>query len=184
MHLVFKSFNSVSLMKAVTAWHPLILISMLIFLGLPLRSHAQVWECVDANGAKRFTNMQGEAAGCKALNLPQVTSFPSQKSQEANARPSDNKSTSSTTPTNFPKIEPAQQQSRDGERRRILEQELASEQRLLEQAQKDLVEQEGIRLGGERNYQRVLDRLEPYQKKISLHEANIANLRREISNMR
>ncbi len=150
MHLVFKSFNSVSLMKAMTAWHPLILISMLIFLGLPLRSHAQVWECVDANGAKRFTNMQGEAAGCKALNLPQVTSFPSQKSQEANARPSDNKSTSSTTPTNFPKIEPAQQQSRDGER----------------------------------NYQRVLDRLEPYQKKISLHEANIANLRREISNMR
>ena len=41
-----------------------------------------------------------------------------------------------------------------------------------------------MRLGTERNYQRVLDRLEPFQKKVKLHEDNVANLRREISNMR
>jgi hypothetical protein len=38
-----------------------------------------------------------------------------------------------------------------------------------------------MRLGSERNYQRVLDRLEPYQRKVKLHEDNIANLRRELA---
>jgi len=39
-------------------------------------------------------------------------------------------------------------------------------------------------LGSERNYQRVLDRLEPYQRKVKLHEDNIANLRRELAGSR
>ena len=37
------------------------------------------------------------------------------------------------------------------------------------------------RLGSERNYQRVLERLEPYKKKVKLHEDNVANLRRELA---
>ena len=41
-----------------------------------------------------------------------------------------------------------------------------------------------MRLGSEKNYQRVLERLEPYQKKVRLHEDNIANLKREISKAR
>ncbi len=39
-----------------------------------------------------------------------------------------------------------------------------------------------MRLGSERNYQRVLERLEPYKKKLKLHEDNIANLKRELAN--
>jgi hypothetical protein len=39
-------------------------------------------------------------------------------------------------------------------------------------------------LGSERNAQRMLDRIEPYQKKVKLHEDNIANLRRELSNIK
>ena len=38
-----------------------------------------------------------------------------------------------------------------------------------------------MRLGSERNYQRVLDRLDPYRKKVKLHEDNIASLQREMS---
>ena len=76
------------------------------------------------------------------------------------------------------------QQQRDIERRKILEQELASEQKLLDQAKKDLAEQEGQRLGSERNYQRVLERLEPFKKKVALHESNIVNLRKELSSLR
>jgi predicted nucleic acid-binding Zn-ribbon protein len=76
------------------------------------------------------------------------------------------------------------QRGRDAERRRILEQELASEQKLLDEARKDLADQESQRLGNERNYQRVLDRLEPYKKKVKLHEDNIANLRRELAGAR
>ena len=87
-------------------------------------------------------------------------------------------------PGNFPKVDAPTQQQRDADRRKILEQELASEQKLLDQARKELAEQEAIRLGSERNYQRVLDRLEPFKKKVALHESNIANLRKEISSLR
>jgi phage shock protein A len=76
------------------------------------------------------------------------------------------------------------QRSRDAERRRILEQELANEQKLLDEARKELAEQESQRLGSERNYQRMLDRLEPYKKRVKLHEDNVANLRRELASAR
>ena len=36
----------------------------------------------------------------------------------------------------------------------------------------------------ERNAQRMLDRIEPFQKKVKLHEDNIANLRKELGNLR
>ena len=73
------------------------------------------------------------------------------------------------------------QRQRDKDRRRILEKELSSEEKLLDQARKELAEQEAVRLGSERNYQRVLDRLEPYKKKVKLHEDNIASLKREMA---
>jgi hypothetical protein len=38
-----------------------------------------------------------------------------------------------------------------------------------------------VRLGSERNYQKVIERLEPYKKKVKLHEDNIASLKRELS---
>ena len=41
-----------------------------------------------------------------------------------------------------------------------------------------------MRLGSERNYQRVLDRLEPYKKKVKLHEENVNSLRRELATTR
>jgi hypothetical protein len=76
------------------------------------------------------------------------------------------------------------QKQRDIDRRKILEQELANEQKLLEQARSELAVQDSMRLGSERNYQRVLDRLEPYQRKVKLHDDNIANLRRELAGSR
>jgi hypothetical protein len=91
---------------------------------------------------------------------------------------------SGTTPKDFPRVDSDTQRQRDNDRRKILEQERANEQRLLDQARKELSEQESVRLGSERNYQRVLERLEPYRKKVKLHEDNVANLTRELANMK
>ena len=66
----------------------------------------------------------------------------------------------------------------------ILEAELTIEEKNLQDAKRELAEQENTRLGSERNAQRMLDRIEPYQKKVKLHEDNVANLRRELSNIR
>jgi hypothetical protein len=152
---------------------------LLILVSAP--SRADIWECVDSNGNKRFTNVKSEAAGCRPMNLPAISSVPPPKPQPQ-ARGAESKP--QATPGNFPKVDAPTQQQRDAERRRILEQELANEQKLLDQAKKELAEQEAIRLGSERNYQRVLDRLEPFQKKVALHESNIANLRKELGTLR
>lgn len=130
---------------------------------------ADIWECVDGSGNKRFTNLRNEAKGCKLLSVGPPNTQPSAKSEPR------------ATPPGFPKVDSNTQKNRDNDRRKILEQELASEEKLLAQARKELAEQEGIRLGSEKNYQRVLDRLEPYKKKVKLHEDNSANLRRELA---
>jgi hypothetical protein len=132
---------------------------------------ADIWECTDDSGNKRFTNIKSESKGCRLLHVVVPNTVPGTRPPTKGFE----------SPKNFPKVDGDTQRSRDAERRRILEQELANEQKLLDQARKELEEQESQRLGSERNYQRMLDRLEPYKKKVKLHEDNIANLRRELA---
>ena len=132
-------------------------------------ANADIWECVDGSGNKRFTNIRSEAGGCSMLDVGPTNTVPGGKAQARAA------------PPGFPKVDGETQKQRDNDRRKILEQELANEQKLLEQARNELAVQDSMRLGSERNYQRVLDRLEPYQKKVKLHEDNITNLRRELA---
>ncbi|HEY7744491.1 MAG TPA: DUF4124 domain-containing protein [Burkholderiales bacterium] len=134
-------------------------------------ARADIWECVDETGNKRFTNIRSEAKGCRLLHVSPLNTVPATKPQ---AR-------ATATPPGFPRVDGETQRQRDADRRRILEQELASEQKLLEKARSELAVQDSMRLGSERNYQRVLDRLEPYQRKVKLHEDNISNLRRELA---
>ena len=86
------------------------------------------------------------------------------------------------SPAGFPKVDPATQNNRDGARRRILEEELSGEDRALAQARTELTEQESIRNGDEKNYQRVLDRLQKYKDEVELHEKNVEALKKELSN--
>jgi len=144
----------------------------LMFALFAATANADIWECVDGSGNKRFTNIKSEAGGCRLLNVGPTNTVPGGKAQ---AR---------ATPPGFPKVDGETQKQRDIDRRKILEQELANEQKLLEQARNELAEQDSMRLGSERNYQRVLDRLEPYKKKVKLHEDNITNLRRELAGSR
>ena len=84
----------------------------------------------------------------------------------------------------FPKVDGQTQKKRDDERRRILEKELADEQQQLEAARQKLAEQEAIRTGDERNYQRYLDRIQPFRDAVANHERNIEAISREISNLK
>jgi hypothetical protein len=141
-----------------------------------------LYECVDASGAKQFTNIPANPKSCKILNIP--SSGPASPGAAPGSAQSPAKAPKIATPSHFPRVDRALQQERDNDRRRILENELGTEEKLLAQARKELAEQEATRLGSERNYQRVLDRVEPFQKKVKLHEDNVANLRRELSKIR
>ncbi len=138
-------------------------------------SYADMWECEEPGGGKRFTNIKADAKGCKQLTItPNVVSSP----------PPGGKAASTPSPEGFPKVAPQMQQQRDSDRKKILETELVNEERNLQVAKKELTEQENTRLGSERNAQRMLDRIEPFQKKVKLHEDNIANLKKELGNIR
>ena len=141
-------------------------------LAVPL-ARADVFKCVDEDGHVTYTNTKpSPKAKCTTLSRDQrVSTVPG-------------RATNAPSPASFPKVDGDTQKARDNDRRKILEQELATEQKSLEQAKKDLSEQEAIRTGDERNYQRVLDRLQPYKDKVALHERNIEALKKEIGNLR
>jgi hypothetical protein len=149
-----------------------------LFAKLATAAQAEVmYQCIDDLGRKTFSNVKLPDRGfkCVVLDLGPATSVPATPVSRPAARPS---------PPGFPKVGDTTQKERDNDRRRILEDELAAEQQNLDQARKELAEQESIRNGNERNYQRVLDRLEPYKNKVSLHERNIEAIESELGKLR
>ena len=133
-------------------------------------AHAEMWKCIDQDGNTRYTNVKADARGCKALNLEPINTAPATRTQQK--------------PANFPSVANDTQRQRDADRRKILEQELTQEQQQLELAKKQLAEQKDLRLGNEKNYARVEERVKPYEARIRLHESNIESLRKELSNVR
>jgi septal ring factor EnvC (AmiA/AmiB activator) len=80
-----------------------------------------------------------------------------------------------------PRVEPSTQRKRDDDRRKILEDELAREQKGLDEARRTLAEQQAERSGDERNYSRVQERLKPFQEAVATHEKNIASIKQELA---
>ena len=146
---------------------------LLLVIAAPV-ANAEMWKCVDPDGntPPRYTNVKAEAKGCKSLNLDPINTAP------ATPRAPQQK------PANFPSVDNNTQRSRDAGRRKILEQELAQEQQQLDTSKKQLAEQKEVRLGSEKNFARVEERLRPFEDKVKLHEKNIESLRKEIANIK
>ncbi|MES2771602.1 MAG: DUF4124 domain-containing protein [Pseudomonadota bacterium] len=138
---------------------------------------AEIFKCTEADGHVTYSNVVGK--NCKALNLDPVSSG-NERGNKSNA----NKANTKDSPSGFPKVNESTQKARDTDRRRILENELLAEQNNLAQAKQDIAEQEAMRNGDERNYQKVLDRVQPFKDKAVLHERNIEAIKKEIANLR
>jgi len=149
---------------------------LLLLLVTPF-AHAQIWECTDPqSGSKELNNDPRSAKNknCVPKHVGPINTVPSPRT----AQPPETKS------ANFPSVSGDTQKQRDTDRRKILEQELSQEQQQLELAKKQLAEQKEIRLGGEKNYVRVEERLKPYEARVRQHEVNIDNLKKELANAR
>jgi hypothetical protein len=81
------------------------------------------------------------------------------------------------------RIDPAQQRSRDGERRRVLETELREAEARQAATQRDYAGGNAERRGDERNYQRYLDRMAELKASIARQESDLQALKREISKL-
>jgi septal ring factor EnvC (AmiA/AmiB activator) len=132
-------------------------------------AHAQgeIYKCPDPTGRPTYTNVKRDTAGKNCTTVSRevsvVPAIPVARPLQAKAGPT---------------------LSRGENRRKILQNELESEQKLLSDAKQKLVQQEGTRNGDERNYVRVQERLKPYQDTVELHEKNIEQLQRELGNLR
>ena len=78
------------------------------------------------------------------------------------------------------RVDPAAQRTRDTDARRILDSELKTEEERLAALQKDYNNGEPERQGGERNYQKYLDRVAEMKAAIARKESDIAAIRREL----
>lgn len=136
-----------------------------------------IWSCRDKDGRTHVTNLKEDTTGknCKVVQQSRVQVVPaaSQSAQPA-AR---------TPPTSFPKEDSQARAAAKSRQREILERELGREETLLGEARKQLLEQESVRYGDERNYAKVLERLQKYKDSVEVHEKNVESLRRELTNL-
>jgi hypothetical protein len=157
----------------------------------PAFAQDTVWRCKESDGRPHYTNIkkETEGKGCqvvtKEVSVVPVPAAAGTRYPDRGAAPAPGiPSAATATPPGFPRVDRDTQRSRDDSRRKILADELATEERNLVDAKSKLTQEEGVRHGDERNYQRVLDRLKPYQDAVERHERNVAALKKEISGLK
>ena len=148
----------------------------LLFARFPCTSAlAETCKYVDKDGHVTYSNVPiPNARKANCIEAPPPVS---------NVRPAEpNKSQATPQPTS--KSSDGSQPKTTDDRKKALMEELAREQDALIKAREALAQQESIRLGDERNYARVLERLKPYQDEVAAHEKKITELRQDLANLR
>lgn len=151
---------------------------LLAIAAIAVTARAETCKYVDEEGRVIYSNtINNPPKGAKLVRcFSDPTPKPAPTPQEAKPQ--------AGAGDTFPKVDGQTQRKRDEERRSILEKELADEQKQLEAARQKLAEQEAVRTGDERNYQRFLDRVQPFRDAVANHERNIEAIRREIANLK
>lgn len=142
--------------------------------GSPVQAQSAtaVYRCDGPNGTPLYQNSPGK--GCRLLDLPPINSVPAAKMPAASSTGSNGQSA---------RVSSSQQRSRDSDRRRILEKELAREQSRLDALRTEYNDGEPERQGDERNYQKYLDRVERLKNEVAQATQNVSSIRREIDSL-
>ncbi|MCX7145808.1 MAG: DUF4124 domain-containing protein [Sulfuritalea sp.] len=141
---------------------------LVLSLALPLAAAANtLYKCTDDSGVVLYTNQKAPKKSCIVLSQTSPASSPggSGAKQRAAAAP---------TPGDFPRVSGNEQKARDGDRRAILDKELATELQNAEKAKKALLD-----AGSQ-----PVDKLQPLRDTVALHERNVESLKKELGNLR
>jgi hypothetical protein len=135
---------------------------------LPLAAAANtLYKCTDQSGVTLYTNQKTAKKNCTVLSYQPPPPAPA----ASGTRP---RASATPTPADFPRVSGSEQKSRDGDRRAILDKELANETQNLEKAKKTLFD-----AGAQ-----PPDKLQPLRDSVALHERNIEALKKELGNLR
>lgn len=129
----------------------------------PSLALADIYKSVDADGHVTYSSAPIKGGKRVVLTAP---------AQTGSERPR-----ASASPHDFPKINEETQKGRDGSRRKILEDELNTEEGLLDTAKQSLQ-------AGEEHRPRDDKRIKELTKQVELHQRNIAALKTEIAKLK
>ena len=159
------------------------------FLLMVLPAVADTCKYEDADGRVIYSNMPMKGAkkiACFGLDGGASAGGGSRSNGSRPSRASQN-----PTPADFPRVDSGTQKARDDTRRTILQEELATEQKALEQARKNYAEGEanpevfrtadGKML---RNVAKFDEKMKALQEGVDLHEKNIQMLQKELANVK
>jgi hypothetical protein len=153
---------------------------VLIFVW-PMAAQAEIYKSVDADGHVTYssTPMKG---GKRVILDPSTTSTYSAPVSRQRGEESSR---------NFPRVDGATQKNRDDARRRILEEELTTEQKLLAEARKNLKEGEAnpevFRTPDGKTFRNVAkyqEKIKELTDQVEVHQKNVEALNTELSKLK
>lgn len=138
-------------------------------------ANATICKYIDADGATHYTNVPPDK-GWRKISCDVADDAP---------RPRASNGTKTATPTGFPRVEPDTQKSRDELRRKVLSDELASEEQLLGEARGAYGNGAPQPLPDEQaDAEKYRQRIAKLRQAVQLHERNVEALRKEIAALR
>ena len=154
----------------------------LLLLALTAASHAQgtVYRCPGnpESYSNLLTPQEAKDKGCRTIEGAPISIV-----QTAPVRPAPAAAPAASARPADTRVQAADQRARDTDARRILSDELRREEERLAAMQKEYNNGEPERQGGERNYQKYLDRVAEMKAAIQRKEADVAALKREIAKL-
>jgi hypothetical protein len=152
-----------------------------LLLVLTCPAQAKIYMYVDADGRKGATDRRAEVpAGAR---ITAVIDSRGGGETAAPRKPSGG-SAKTATPANFPRIDGDTQKKRDDVRRLVLEEELASEQKNLEEARHQLAVSEKPLAGETAASASYQERVRQLRSAVERHQRNIAAIQKEIGTVR
>ncbi|HUW24914.1 MAG TPA: DUF4124 domain-containing protein [Gallionella sp.] len=144
----------------------------------PAPAQAEIYKAVDADG--HVTYSSSPIKGGKKLDLPPLpTMVPPARSRSA------------ASPEDFPRVDGETQKGRDDTRRKILEDELSTEEKLLDEALQNLKEGEAnpdVFRGQDgktyRNVAKYQEKIKTLNDRVEMHQKNIEALNTELSKLK
>ena len=137
------------------------------------------YRCPNNDYKNTISPKEAEKLGCKKLEAAPVTVFQTVKPRAPGSGPVPAAAGSGS----IARVDPAAQRARDSDARRILENELKTEEDKLAAMLKEFNNGEPERLGDEKNFQKYLDRVADMRTSIARKQTDIASLKRELQKL-
>ena len=138
-------------------------------------AHATICKYVDADGNVVYSNVT-PPKGLRKVSCEIADDAPRKAGSGTRA---------SVSPSSFPRVDAETQKSRDEKRRKVLDDELASEEKLLAEARDAYDSGAPPPLPGEKSdAEKYRQRIARLRQNVQLHERNVEALRKEIASVR